>query len=131
MGAAVATQTVYGTQLGEDRKMKTKVIRPAMVRLVPPKDVFGKVHVPKKAAVGRGWMSPAAGGGDSGSKNHRGVALFDRCGIVSSGLGSTKAKLGEQINRNDVVFRMNNAPTLGFEVGLYKLTHSLEAPGCL
>ena len=35
--------------------------------------------------------------------------------LSSKRLSEEQAKLGEDINRNDVVLRMNNAPTLGYE----------------
>jgi len=65
-----ATRTIYDTQLRQDRLLKVKTIHPRHVNQVPERDVFGLVH---------DSADPAA--------NHRGKALFGKCGIVSSGCG--------------------------------------------
>ena len=69
-----------------------------VMRALPDTDVFGVKWKPNQP------------------KKELGNAKFRNCAIVSSSSTLKKKRLGKQIDENDVILRLNNAPTKGHEV---------------
>lgn len=80
--------------------------------------VFHRGEVPEKDIFGDAWNGKVDGSDDD-EKNQRQMfakrASFKTCAVVSSGAALKGKGYGKTIDEHEVVVRLNNAPTIGYE----------------
>ena len=93
----------------KDKKVKIKVNG----------KVFSRGEVPEKDLFGDTWNGRVDGTTEDESANRRQMfakrASFKTCAVISSGAALKGKRYGKTIDEHEVVVRLNNAPTIGYE----------------
>jgi len=78
--------------------------------------VFNRGEVPEKDFFGDVWTGAVDGSeNDDGGQMFAKRASFKTCAVVSSGAALKGKGYGKTIDEHEVVVRLNNAPTIGYE----------------
>ena len=81
--------------------------------------VFSRGEVPEKDLFGDTWNGRVDGTTEDESANRRQMfakrASFKTCAVISSGAALKGKRYGKTIDEHEVVVRLNNAPTIGYE----------------
>ncbi len=81
--------------------------------------VFSRGEVPEKDLFGDTWNGRVDGTTEDENANRRQMfakrASFKTCAVISSGAALKGKRYGKTIDEHEVVVRLNNAPTIGYE----------------